>query len=69
MLAAAATVTFGLVVLGVDAALFFNMLNMIDAGGRLTLNSLLYTLGVIGGMVCVGLAIVNSRKRDADDGK
>ena len=47
-----------LVVLGVDFALFFNMLNMISAGGRLTLNALLFSVAVIGGIALVLTAII-----------
>lgn len=39
-----------LIVIGVDLALFVNMLNMISTQGHLTLNTLLFSLGVIGGI-------------------
>lgn len=51
-----------LVVLGVDFALFFNLLTMIESRGRLTLNSLLFSVGTIGGIVCVAYAIIKNRK-------
>ena len=42
-----------LIVLGVDCALFFNMLNMISSSGRLTFNSLFFTFGIIAGVALV----------------
>ena len=47
-----------LIVIGVDLALFVNLLNMISTRGHLTLNSLLFSLGVIGGIgfVIYGIA-------------
>ena len=39
-----------LIVLGIDLALFVNMLNMISTQGHITLNSLLFSVGVIGGI-------------------
>ena len=36
-----------LIVLGLDAALFVNMLNMVESDGKLTLHSLWFTFGVI----------------------
>ena len=51
-----------LIVLGVDVALFFNMLNMVNAGGRFTMNSLFYTVGIIAGVVSVIVALVRNRK-------
>lgn len=53
-----------LLVLGVDFALFFNLLTMIDSRGHLTLNSLLFSVGTIGGIVCVIYAIIKNRKTD-----
>lgn len=47
-----------LIVLGVDGALFFNMLNMVSARGRLTLNSILFTIGVAGGIAIVVYEII-----------
>ena len=47
-----------LVVLGVDFALFFNMLNMIASRGRFTLNTLLFSVAVIAGIALVLTAIV-----------
>ena len=52
-----------LVVLGVDLALFFNMLNMISSRGRLTLDSALFTLCVVVGVAAVAFEIIRSRKR------
>ena len=51
-----------LIVLGVDFALFFNMLIMIDTRGRFTLHHALFTIGVIGGIACVVYAIIGNRK-------
>ena len=50
-----------LVVLGLDAALFVNMLNMVESNGRLTLHSLWFTLGVIAGIALVVIEIVRKR--------
>ena len=57
-----------LVVLGVDFALFFNLLNAIDTRGRLTLNNVLFTVGAIAAVAVVLLAVVRSRlsKRDGE---
>lgn len=52
-----------LVVLGVDCALFFNMLNMISSRGRLTLDSALFTLCVLVGIAAVAFEIIRKRKR------
>ena len=56
-----------LIVLGVDAALFFNLLNAVDSQGKVTLSSIMFTVGVIGGIVCVALAVVKNRKTDASE--
>ena len=50
-----------LIVLGLDAALFVNMLNMISSQGRITLNSVLFTLGVIAGIGVVVIEILRKR--------
>jgi hypothetical protein len=47
-----------LIVIGVDVALFINLLNMISTRGHLTLNSLLFSLAVIGGIAFVIYEIV-----------
>ena len=47
-----------LIVLGVDFALFFNMLNMIASQGRLTLNTLLFSVAVIAGIALVVVEII-----------
>ena len=49
-----------LIVLGVDVALFFNMLNMIASRGRFTLNTLLFSVAVIAGIALVLTAIVRN---------
>ena len=53
-----------LVILGVDLALFINMLTMIESRGHLTLNKMLFSLGAIVGIVCVVYAIIKNRKTD-----
>lgn len=50
-----------IIVLGVDIALFINMLNMIETRGRLTLNSILFTLGVVAGIGVVVFEIIRKR--------
>lgn len=50
-----------LIVLGLDAALFFNMMNMISAHGRLTLSSLLFTVAVLAGVGLVVTEILRKR--------
>lgn len=51
-----------LIVLGVDTALFFNMLTMVNTRGRITLNSILFTIGVIGGVALVALELLKKGK-------
>ena len=51
-----------LVILGVDFALFFNLLTMIESRGHMTLNSILFSIGSVGGIVCVIYAIIKNRK-------
>ena len=53
-----------LIVLGVDFALFFNLLVMIDTQGRFSLNRLLFVLGSIAGIACVIVGIIRNRKTD-----
>ena len=50
-----------LIILGMDAALFINMLNMIRSDGRITLDSILFTIGVIAGIGVVVLEIIRKR--------
>lgn len=50
-----------LIVLGLDAALFVNMLNMVESDGKLTLHSLWFTFGVIAGVALVVIEIVRKR--------
>ena len=47
-----------LVVLGLDIALFINMLNMIYTRGKLTLNSILFTVGIVAGIGVVLLEVL-----------
>ena len=49
------------VVLGLDAALFVNMMNMISSNGRITLSTILFTLGVIAGIGLVVTEIIRKR--------
>ena len=51
-----------LVVVGTDAALLLNMLNMIRANGRLTLTTLLFTLVMFAGIGLVVAAIARKQK-------
>ena len=51
-----------MIVLGVDFALFFNLLTMVDTRGRLTLNHLLFSVGIVGGIVCVLVGLIRNRK-------
>ena len=57
-----------MIVLGVDAALFFNVLNAVNTRGRITLGSILFTVGVIGGIVTVALAVYMNRKQRPHEG-
>ena len=56
------------IILGVDAALFFNMLNAIDAHGRITFSNIMFTIGVLGGIVCVVYAVIRNKKTEAGAG-
>ena len=47
-----------LIVIGVDLALFVNLLNMVSTQGHLTLNSLLFSIGIIAGIGLVIYGIV-----------
>ena len=51
-----------LIVLGVDCALFFNMLNMVSSGGRFTFNSLFFTIGIIAGVSLVAYELFTKGK-------
>ena len=51
-----------MIVLGVDFALFFNLLTMVDTRGRLTLNHLLFGVGIVGGIICVLVGLIRNRK-------
>ena len=50
-----------LVVLGVDALLFVNMMNMISFKGKITFSSVIYTVGVIAGVAFVVSEIMRKR--------
>ena len=51
-----------LIVLILDAVLFVNMMNMIRSHGRITVDSLLYTIGVIAGIGVVVIEILRKRR-------
>ena len=55
-----------LIVLALDATLFVNMMNMIRAHGRITGASLVYTLGVLGGIGLVVFEILRKRTGKGD---
>ena len=50
-----------LVVLGIDGALFINMMNMIRFDGKINLSTILFTAAVIAGIAMVGLEIMRKR--------
>lgn len=50
-----------LIVLATDAALFINMMNMITSRGKITLSTILFTLGVIAGVGLVVSEILKKR--------
>ena len=50
------------VVIGLDVALFINMMNMIGAHGKLTLGTILFSVGVFLGVGLVVMEIIRRRK-------
>ena len=50
-----------LVVLGIDGALFVNMMNMIRFNGKFNLSTILYAVAVIAGIAMVALEIIRKR--------
>ena len=50
-----------LVVLGIDGALFINMMNMIRFDGKINLSTILFTVAVIAGIAMVALEIMRKR--------
>ena len=50
-----------LVVLGVDAVLFVNMMNMIRFDGQINLRTILFTVAVIAGIAMVALEIIRKK--------
>lgn len=52
-----------MIILGVDAALFFNLLNAIDSRGKFTLNRVFFTVGVFAAIIAVVAAILRNRKQ------
>ncbi len=51
-----------LIILGIDFALFFNLLNMISTQGKVTISKLFFMIGIAAGIVCVIYAIIQNRK-------
>ena len=51
-----------MIVLGTDAILFINMMNMITRRGRITSGSILFTLGIIAGIAAITSEILRKRK-------
>jgi hypothetical protein len=49
-------------VLGADAILFINMMNMITRRGRITSGSILFTLGIIAGIAAITSEILRKRR-------
>ena len=52
-----------LIVLGVDFALFFNLLNMADTQGKTTVSNILFTIGIIGGIISVLFGLIRNTRR------
>ena len=52
-----------LIVLGVDFALFFNLLNMADTQGKTTVSNILFTIGIIGGIISVLFGLIRNARR------
>jgi hypothetical protein len=51
-----------MVVLGTDAILFINMMNMITRRGKITSGSILFTIGIIAGIVVITSEILRKRR-------
>ena len=51
-----------MIVIGIDVILFINMMNMISNHGKITLGSILFTLGVIAGIVVITSEILRKRR-------
>ena len=51
-----------MIVLGTDAILFINMMNMITRRGKITSGSILFTLGIIAGIVVITTEILRKRR-------
>lgn len=51
-----------LIVLGIDVALFFNLLNAIDTRGSFTVSNLMFTIGAVCGILCVVIGLIRNRK-------
>ena len=56
-----------LIVLALDAALFINMISMIRSHGKLTVSSILFTLGVIAGIALVITEILRKRGNENEE--
>ncbi|MCR5137043.1 MAG: zf-HC2 domain-containing protein [Oscillospiraceae bacterium] len=55
-----------MIVLGVDAALFFNLLNAVDTRGKLTLSNIFFILGAVAGILTVAYAVFRNRKGSSE---
>ena len=53
------------VITALDIALFVNMMNMISAHGRITLGTILFSIGVFAGIALVIAEIIRRSKRGA----
>ncbi len=56
-----------LIVLGIDAALFVNMMSMIMAHGKITLSTILFGAAVIAGVVLVAKQIMQKREEESNE--
>ena len=56
-----------IIILGLDAALFINMMNMIRSHGRITGSTILYALGVIAGIGFVVTEILRNRGKENEE--
>ena len=53
-----------LIVLGIDAVLFINMMKIILSHGRITFRSIIFTLGIIAGIALVLFEIIRKRRTE-----
>ncbi|HCI74365.1 MAG TPA: hypothetical protein DHV42_07515 [Lachnospiraceae bacterium] len=50
------------IVIGIDVLLFINMMNMIARNGKLTIDSILFTLGILAGIVVIASKILKKNR-------